>query len=373
MTIYDRHLFRSYLWILVVLFISTFGLFCIIDLMDNFDDFWTNNEGRGTASLLYRMAYYYGHFAFFFFDAAGRSLAVLAVITLLILLDRGGELKPLLAAGVPTYRLALPIVFGAVAVNVLHVLNREFVIPPRAHVKYANRGKLVTLHLVVSVYDHASKILVDGEKLNLEDDQVEKPRFVLPSPSIAHELTTVVADSARFYPERGDRPAGWVLEGVSPQYGQLPLTNDGRQLVRRFTDEPTKLFVQTSVSARDLYKGNDNATMLSTPDLLQRIRNPSYSLVLARTLVLHFHERMVAPALCIAYVLLVIPLIIRRNSRGMVSNAALCLLVMGLLFGVQQGFAALGQLNLVSPALAAWGPLVACGGTFASISDFVQT
>lgn len=373
MTTYDRHLVRSYVWVLVVLFVSTFGLYCIIDLMDNFDDFWTANGDDGTAGLLYRMGYYYGHFAFFYFDAAGRSLSVLAAIVLLILVDRGGELKPLLAAGVPTYRLAMPIVVASIGVNLLHVFNREVIVPPRAHMKYAGRGQTETLHEVESMYDHSSRILIDGLRISLEANRVDEPRFVLPSPGVAQELTSIEGTTAEFHPARGKRPAGWVVHAVSPTFDQIALTREGLELVRPFRDDPTRLFVRSSVSPRDLYRGTDNAAMLATPDLLERIRNPSYSFVLAKTLVQTFHERMVAPVLSVGYVLLVVPLIIRRNGTGLVANTALCLGVLAMMFGVQQAFAFLGQLNVVSPALAAWGPLVACGGTFAGISELVQT
>jgi lipopolysaccharide export system permease protein len=373
-TVYDRYLLRSYAWILVVVFVSTFGLFCVIDLMDNFDDFWTNNEGGSTLQLALKIGTYYGHFAFFFFDGAGRPLAIMAAMTLLILIERGGELKPLLAAGVPTYRLALPLIVAAIGVNALYIANRELVIPRIAHLKYAGRGKeRTTEHSVETVYDHESLILIDGTTLNPDSRTVNRPQFVLPSPEVVEELTTIDGSTATFFPATANRPSGWLVRGASPTFEKLSLTARGQGYVRPLTDAPDQLFVQSSVSCGDLYKRSENATMLSTPGLIRRIQNPSFSLILARSLVLHFHERMVAPAINVACILCVIPLIIRRNSTGLVANSALCLAVLTLLLGGQQALSMAGQINLVSPVFAAWGPLVMCGATFAWISDLVQT
>lgn len=368
-TIYDRYLLRSFFWILLVTFVSTFGLFVIIDLMDNFDDFVTNTKEAGKSGLAWSIAFYYGNFAFFFFDAAGRSLCIVSAMTLLILMDRGGELKPLLAAGIPTYRIAAPVVAGAILVNLLHVANREIVIPKIAHHKFDGRGKSEgTPHAVEAAYDHSTQILFDGDQVNLGGHRITLPQILLPAPSLVHELTTIDGPEAIYFADKG----GWVVKDADPPYSSMLLTPDGRELVKPIKDSPD-VFISGSITPADLYRGTENATMLATPDLIRRIKNPSHSWILARQLVLHFHERMIASAVNVVCVLLVIPLMIRRHSRGMVSNAALCIVVMGGLFGVHHAFSFLGHYNIVSPALSAWGPFIASGTMFAWISDIVQT
>ncbi len=369
MTIYDRYLLRSFLWILVICFVSTFGLFVVIDLMDNFDDFVTNTGEGGKAKLAWNIAFYYGHFAFFFFDAAGRALAIVAAMTLLILLERGGELKPLLAAGIPTYRIAVPVLVGAVIVNLLHVVNAEVVIPRIAHHKYDARGKHEgTAHTVEAAYDHSTGLLFDGSEVHIGQHRVDDPKFLLPAPSAVHELVTIRGREAVYFANKG----GWVVRDAEPAFARIPLTTAGRELVKPIKDS-ADVFVVGSITPADLYRGTESASMLSTPDLVRRIKSPSHSWILARQLVLSFHQRMVGSLVNVVCILLVIPLMIRRHSRGMVQNSALCIAVMGGLFGVYHGFAYLGYFNLVSPALSAWGPFIACGTTFAWISDLVQT
>jgi len=96
-----------------------------------------------------------------------------------------------------------------------------------------------------------------------------------------------------------------------------------------------------------------NYRYLSTPQLLLRIQNPSTGLISVRSQMLFFHKRLVRTLISLIAVILVVPLILRRESRSLVANMAVCALVRGMLYGVKYLFGYLGQVNIITLDLAA--------------------
>ena len=106
---YDRYLLRNFLHTFGVCFIAMYGLFVVIDLFENLDEF-LEISGNNSLALLQLIVTLYAYNAIIFLDLAGASLTVVSVMTVLILLQRSGELHPLLAAGIPMYRILRPMI-----------------------------------------------------------------------------------------------------------------------------------------------------------------------------------------------------------------------------------------------------------------------
>jgi lipopolysaccharide export system permease protein len=370
---FDRYLLRSFWHVFAACFVATFGLLVVIDLLENLDEFIARNGGHGTLQLIANMAEYYLYQSAFYFDRAGPSLTVIAAMVVLILFQRSGELHPLLAAGVPMYRVLLPIGGAAVCVSAVLVLNQELVIPRIAHAAFESRGGSTGAELRVEpVYDHSTRISINGRQLRPALRTIIDAEFALPAPSITGDLTILKAQRAAHYPSKNGRPAGWLLSGVEPQWGDLQLTEAGRDVVLpgQTLDE---MFVVTAVTCDQLYKRHSSYTMLSTQELLKRIHSPAFGLVSVHRLVAHLHARLTQPLVNIIAVFVVLPLMVRRESTGLAVDAALCGGTMLVLLGIAQGCLYLGQMQWASPDLAAWAP-VFVGGTLAAwLSGVIRT
>jgi lipopolysaccharide export system permease protein len=372
---FDRYLLRGFLHTFGVCFITTFGLVIVIDLLENLDEFLTRNGDRGTAALMRSIVECYAYQSIFFLDRAGPALTIISLMVLLVLLQRSGELHPLLAAGIPMYRVLAPLIMASTGVYVLLALNQEFVVPRIAHAAYETRGGGdATRHDVESFTDHSTRISIDGRSIRLSNRTIDHASFVLPAPGLVHEITILEAPTATFYPAKGNRPAGWLLRDVSPPPVELRerLTDSGRDVVR-LPARSKNAFVVSSVTSDQLCQRSSSYSLLSTPELLQRIRCPAFGLVSVHRLVLHFHARLVQPLLNIIAILIVVPLMVRRESPGIVADSALCGFVLAFLFGIVQFSQMLG-LNQVVPAdLAAWIPVVAGGAISAWLSGVIRT
>lgn len=370
---FDRYLLRRFWHVFAACFIATFGLVVVIDLLENLDELLAKNGDGGLIQMVRNIVEYYAFQSVFFFDRAGPSLTVIAVMVVLILFQRSGELHPLLSAGVPMYRVLLPLAGATVCVSLLLVVNQELVIPQIAYAAFETRGGSTGAEIRVEpVYDHSTRISINGRRLRLAERAIEDAEFALPAPTITGDLTILKAGQAQYCPARNGRPAGWLLQGVEPQWGDLQLTEAGRDVVLP-GEKPDELFVVTAVTCDQLYKRNSSYTLLSTRELLRRIHSPAFGLVSVHRLVAHLHARLTQPLINVIAVFVVLPLMVRRESLGIVVDAALCGGTMLVLQGIAQACLYVGQMQWAAPDLAAWAP-VFVGGTLAAwLSGAIRT
>jgi lipopolysaccharide export system permease protein len=367
--IFDRYLMRRFLHVYFILFLSMYGLFVIIDGFTNIDDF---SEGQGTGAMLQSMATHYLFQSVVFFDLIGSILAVTAVMVVFALLQKSSEILPILAAGIPMTRLLRPVVYGMGVLTLGIVINQEVVLPRISHFLEAPRGQKATGDKSVEpVYDHQTQILITGRSLFVREQRMEQATFVLPIGEVAAELTNIRAKNARWFSKTPDREAGWLLEGAIPKFSDIHLTAGGVTHVLP-TEKPDEIFIVTGVSFDQLYSRHSSYKYLSTLDLIRRIKNPS-DIVSIKAQVMHLHTRLVRPLLNLACVFIAVPLIVRRESRSLITSFALCSVVLGAMLALLQLCAYLGQVNLLRADVAAWLPIIACGTVGAWVSGLMQT
>src|SRR5262249_28307181 len=127
MTTFDRYLLRRYWHVFAVGYLALFGLYFVIDVFTNVTDFLDSSQG--TISVLIAVAQYYSYRACYFFGLIGGTLEVIAAMVALVLMQKHGELNPVLSAGISTFRLIRTLLVGAGLVDALIVGNQELIIP----------------------------------------------------------------------------------------------------------------------------------------------------------------------------------------------------------------------------------------------------
>ncbi len=373
MTTFDRYLLGRFVSIFVGFFAASVGLFTVIDGFMNLDNFQNAAQDDGMLTLLVLIGRHYLFQTSWLFDLIGPTLATLAVVSVFALVLRHGELHPLLAAGVPTYRLALPFLAGILVVHGMLITNREVIIPPIADKLTAKHGE-DTSHAqeVDPQYDRSHGLFVSGQALLPETRAIESAEFRLWENGLVEEFVSLRSPEARYFPADGDGPAGWYLNDVTPALADIRLTDLGRA---HLIAQPNckDVFVITDVSFDQLSTRGTNFTLLSTTDLIERIQQPSTGTRLQRAQVLHLHARLTQPLLNVIGIFLVVPLVIRRESLSLVTNMAVCMMVLGLIMAVVEGGQYLGRASLISSEFAAWGPLMFGSSLCAWLSPLVRT
>jgi len=373
-TTFDRYLIARFVQVFAILFVSVFGLFVVIDGFSNVDEF--QDESGKALGVLIRMASYYAYQSTLFLDMCGPILTVVDGMIVFALLLRNSELHPLLAAGVPTWRLLVPVVVGAIAVNGAMAANQELIIPRIADVLQTPRDALEKGTIGVEpLTDHSSGIYIDGQELSLNPQHIKNADFHLPEPGIVQLGTTLKAGTAVYLPANDQHPSGWLLKNVDKPFSQLQLTDEGRKYVSRLENpEYAKdLFIVSEVSFDQLYNRLQSFKLLSTAELIRRLRSPTLGQGTGPGLLQHLHSRLVRPLANVLAVLVSIPLILRRESRGLVTNMAISAAVLSVLFGLSEAVAYCGKTGAIPPEIAAWIPIIGTGTLFAWLTGIMLT
>lgn len=371
-TTFDRYLFDRFIYAFVALFIASVGLFAVVDGFMNLDAFQKEVGENGSVALLLSMGRHYLIHSAVLFDLLGPTACVLAVLTTMGLLMKHGELHPLLAAGVPTYRLAVPFVAGVLVVNVLMIANQEYIIPRVAAELQGNHGSAADdSQSVDAQYDPQTWIYTSASGLRLQDRTLTRPEFLLTALH-SEETCKLTGESARFFPAAGKRPAGWLIRKPQPLFDSLRLTDEGRKTVFRHP-QSGGIFIVSGLTADQLYNRGGGYRYLTTPELIQRIRLPAGSLSSSRAYVMHLHSRFTRPIITLIGVFLVLPLIARREKMSLVRNVAVCMATLGIVYGACLGGQLLGQSLILKPEIAAWAPLMFGGSLCAWFTGVVRT
>ncbi len=358
----DRYLFRSQLQAFCIVFLSLAGLTFVIDAFTNLEEFVTHAEETGGLAVV--LGRYYGYRLISFFDATSPIISLASGMFALSWLERHNELTALLAAGVTRWRIARPAIFFTAVVSLVAVTNREFILPEIRTAISRNAQDLSgkTEKPFEARYDHETEILFRGRTYQEATRRIESPSLLMP-PLLADYGPQIDAVDALWRPVTENHPAGYLLRGVQtpPDIDSLPpLRLDGFTVAQTACSadwlKPGQCFVTSGVTFEQMIGSSNWSQYSSTPELVRAIANPS--LGVGAEVPLRVHARFVAPFLDMALALLGIPLVVGPSRRGVFVAVGLCVLMTVIFFLTTLGFHALATGYLVSPSLAAWGPLL---------------
>lgn len=379
-TTFDKYLLNRLFHTFVVFLIATYGLYIVIDLFTNMDDFQKAGEvslEHGTAggplAVLAAIVRYYGIRTAEFFEMAGPILIVVSAIAVLGLLEKNSESHPVLAAGIPALRLLRPFLLGAGILNVLLILNQEFVLPNIvAELQTPRGGVAAASQKVEPVYDYPNYMMhIDGKEIIIEERKLVDASFALPN-ELSQRAYALKCEAAIFMPQTEQQSAGWLLKNLTGPFHEEMLTDIGRRRIVA-SSNGRDVFIVSDVSFDQLYNRVSNVKLLSSLQLIDRIRNPSTGLKPVVRQSVALHTRVTRPLLSLLAVAMALPLVMRRESHSLIWNMTICATVIGGFYVLSQASYMLGGNELLRPDLAAWLPVIVTGGATVWTSGYVQT
>ncbi|MCH2212731.1 MAG: LptF/LptG family permease [Fuerstiella sp.] len=381
-TTFDRYLWGRMLHTFVVFFVATYGLYIVIDLFTNIDAFQMETEKASPtvssaqsalATMVRKIALYYLYRSSDYLGLAGLILVSISTMAVLGLMEKNSESHPVLAAGIPAFRLLKPFLMGTAALNFLIICNQELIIPSIAVELQTPRGRDQTIKQeVIPVYDYSNHMMsIDGESVSVAESRLDTATFYLP-PELAQGGCALRAESAIYLPANDRHPSGWILTNQTGVFDPKLLTDEGRKRIIPKSNGKD-VFVASEVNFDELYYQGRNPKLLSSMQLVKRIRHPATGSVTVRQQSLALHSRVTKPLLSMMGAAIALPLILRKESTGLVINLAICSCVLAAIFGITEGSLLLGNAGLIRPELAAWLPVVFAGTTSVWTSGYVQT
>ncbi len=364
MSIYDRYLLRMFFRVLAISFFSLTGLIIIIDLFGNLEEFISYGERQG--SMLTVLAEYYGARVLAYFDRTSALLALLAAIFTITYFQRTNELTALMAAGISKARAVRVLIIATACIALLAAANREFGLPKVRDKLSRNAQDWLgeNAKRMTAKRDHRTDILIGGKETIAAEEKIVQPIFGMPS-SLANFGRQLVAATATYSLASSTHPNGYLMDGVSQpdnlsELPSSPVSPDSEPVILTPKDhewlEPDQCFVVSQISFKHLSADSTWQQYSSTLELVQALRNRSMEYGADTRVTVH--RRFVQPILDITLLFLGLPLVLSRSHRNLFIAAAQCLLLVGGFFVVSLACQAMGNSVMISPALAAWLPLL---------------
>jgi lipopolysaccharide export system permease protein len=286
------------------------------------------------------------------------------------LMQRSNELIPLLSAGVSTRRVVLPVLLSAWTMLSLTVANCELVIPRIAAKLSLERddpdgGKEVSVH---GAYE-ANRVLINGDRAQRKS-LVVRPFYCTIPGNIGGHLIEISAAEARYVAKDPADPlsGGWLLTGATPER----LDGWKREDVLKPLEDPGKYFLHThEVDFDALTRQAKWFQLASTPRIYDELQRPD-TLRVPQMAVL-FHMRLTRPILGMILVFMGLSVILTDQNRNVFISVGLCLVLCALFFAAIFASRQLGDSDILSPALAAWLPVLIFGPVAFVMFDAVHT
>lgn len=366
MTKIDRYILVLFLRTVAICFCSLAGIFIVFHAFTSMDDLV--KQGQAEDGLVPVMMRYYGPYMLLLFDWTGAIIALMAFLFSIGWLRRTGELTAILSAGISHGRIFRPILIASLVLVVIQLVNREIVLPAYSDVLTMKSKDIAgeTEQPILAQYDKTNRVLIDGSALVTLSQLIREPSFRLDGDYPGYgEL--LLAHSARWLEANHEHPAGYLLDGVQrpDQIDRLPSVGVGDRLVLMTSRDQlwlgsSQCFFATSIRT-DFLQTNQSATrMASAVELAARLRNPAVHSSLGLNVLLH--ERILRPSLDYVLILLGLPMVLNRHGRNLFVMIGAAMLTVMAFFTVKTLSGAMGGGGyLLSPAMAAWVPLLVLG------------
>ena len=365
MSLIDRYVCWLFVRVTLCSSASLIGLIILIDVAGNFEEFigYGNHSFEGFIRVA---GDYYLARSLVYFDWMSALIALMSAIFVMTWLKQTNEMAAIMAAGVPSSRIMKPLIVASVSVAVLAAANREFLLPRFRDqlARNAQDWRGVQERPLEPKYDAETDILLGGRHTVAAQQQIVNATFQLPD-SLPGYGRKLVAKSALYQPPIGNRPGGYLLSEISQpdSLHKLPtLTISGRPVVYSPVDtdwlKTDECFVVSNVTFQQLADGNAWQRYAPTWQLITALRNPS--LDYGADLRVIVHQRLLRPWLDVTLLLLGLSVVLSRNNhQSLFVAVGQCLLVVAMYFLLTTVFEWMGSRSyLLTPAQAAWGPLV---------------
>ena len=307
----DRYVATEFLFSYVVALSVVLSLRIILDMFVQLDEFVESEEGFWTA--LTYIGRYYGPKVFEFFRDFSGTIILLAAAFALARMMRHNELTAVLASGVSLKRVIAPIVFLGFGLNLLMVVDQEWVLPSLAD-KLVRRPdemqRLRTLRVWL-MPDKRNDALLSAAAFDRNEQTLTGVHITLRKGGRA--IGQVTAKSGRWDARR----QGWVLYGGV--YWDLAQARNQELAFYPSDVTPQYLWLQR----------NKNFKSLMSSTELGRLQSLELKAGDRAETITEKHFRFTDPITNMVMLLLGLPLLVSREKRSTKSAVLLALLGAG--------------------------------------------
>ena len=360
MKILDRYVAKNFIIGYVIAFCVLMGLRIITDLFVNLDEFTEHADLDTVAVIKNVLTFYYLNCTLYFRDFAGMITAVAAAFSFGRMV-RSNELVAVMASGISLKRIIAPIVFLALLLTGVLIVDQEFLIPPLA-------DKLVRSHddlpgqesYDVRFIGDGNGSLINSQRFDVGTRTLHNPTILLRKqtdrPGIWEVTGRITAEEA----VDKDKNGQWKLSSRGPKTDELVPYGLLERMGAREAPERIPSYV-SDLTAKDIpvRRKSEHKTLLSLRQLSELERQKTQIRDLAQ-LSSQKHFRITDPIINLVMLMVSLPILVCRDPKSMKSAVMISFSITGACFITTFACKMLATevvFDKVMPALWAWLPV----------------
>jgi len=367
MKLLDRMLLWNFVTAWLVCFASLVSLYIVIDMFNKIDQFVEAGQGR-LADMLRVIASFYSYQVVIIFDRLCAVILLLAAMFTVAYLQMKNELVALLSAGISIHRVLRPLLVATLGIVAVNMANRELVMPRIAdQLQFSAADPRGEKNRPANGAYEPNGILISGQSARYQGRVVYNFSCTIPEKA-AGVLTHITAAEAYYVPPGEDRHSGgWLLIQTNPAALPEKWKSDVLEMIG-----PGKFFLKTERVDFDMVVRKPNwYQFASTWEIFEELQKPESTRLASMAMQLHL--RLTLPFLTLIMVIMGVSIILRDQSRNVYLNAGLCVIMAMCFYGLCYLTKHLGEYEYLSPALAAWMPVLLFGPASLVMLDSVHT
>ena len=231
---------------------------------------------------------------------------------------RHRELVALLAAGMPLHRVAMPVVVAALGLNMLQLLNQEFLLPRLAPMlirKHGDIGQQGVQAFIVRFTADGRGNLLQAPSFDPQTATLSMPTF-LDRDEAGRTIRRVTADTAVW----SDDDGAWHLTNG---FALTPGTDAVAQTTAMLLGQPLDLYpTDLTPDVLTIRRFGQFATMLSISQIREMLESPG--VVNSDALVRFAFARFTTVMINMVVLIMVMPYFLLREPASLLRNSVLC-------------------------------------------------
>ena len=363
----DRYLIRQYLISWSIVSFAILSLFCVIDGVSRLDRFLRHDQPLP----LVMFQYFSAMVPIYFTQYLGPILTLFAAMFTATQINKGHELIPLRASGLPLPRILASFFLMALVMATMMIVVQEAVIPSlKDRIRLADSyGRSKNNIKPDMVSDSLSNLIQVGSYLPHEK-RGQKVRITSTHPDSSTPKSIIVARELIWKVPPAGEPYWLLREGKKEQFDQeglkIPVPQpDGTVSLSLSFDE---LKLETDMRPVDLESSDREIEYLSFTELRDQYKRRPH---LAH-LEVKIHRRFAFPLANFILLLLGLPFIMRTESQSIVLGLSISLALGTGYLIFTEICSHLGNKGGLNPLLSAWLPVLFFGALGLTLFDGIE-
>ena len=320
----DRYIAKNFLIGYAISFCVLLGLRIIIDLFVNLDEF-TEHTDLGTLAVVKNIFIFYGLNSIVYFrDFAGMIMVVAAAFSVGKMI-RSNELVAVMASGVSLKRVIVPIIFLALLLTGVLVIDQEFLIPPLSNKLVRSQDDIPGQEMYAVWFMSDDKdSLICSQKFDVETSTLYNPTIITrqrKAGSAIYEVTGLITAEEQVYNPKTKK---WdLINGRAVEKG----SRKGAQPIDSYTSSITPKDLPVRVQSE--YKN-----LLGWRQLTSLVKQAAQGAKITdrRQLFSEKHFRVTEPIINLAMLMLCLPILVCRDPKSMKSAVMISFAMVGVCF-----------------------------------------